>query len=62
MRRVVLAAIFLTPTIVAVVSLFALLTIPNVETTVCSQSSSNSGWICGLILGEDGLPPRAAGL
>jgi len=44
MRKLVFAAIMATPLLIVAVSLFALLTVPNVTTTVCSTSSSNMVW------------------
>ena len=51
MRRVAAAAIVTTPLVIIVVSLFALLTIPDVMTQTCTTAHSNSAWLILIIIG-----------
>jgi len=51
MRKLIFATIMATPLLIVAVSLFALLTVPIVTTTVCSASYSNSIWFLLIFLG-----------
>ena len=51
MRKLIFATIMATPLLIVAVSLFALLTVPIVTTTVCSASYSNSIWFLLIFFG-----------
>jgi len=51
MRKLIFATIMAAPLLIVAVSLFALLTVPSVTTTVCSVSYSNSIWFLLIFFG-----------